>query len=59
MYYLLFSDGTWDKVNTYMDIDKAIKKHWWPFPIDQEGDPRRMVRIITETSNNEMVRKNI
>lgn len=58
MYTLLFSDGTWVETETYEDVNKAIKNHWWPFPLDIEGDPRRTVRILTEIGIEE-VRKSI
>ena len=57
-YYLLFSDGAWVKAETYEDVNKIIKSHWWPFPLDIKGDPRRTVRIITEIGIEE-VRKSI
>lgn len=58
MCYLLFSDGTWAEAETYEDINKIIKNHWWPFPLDIEGDSRRTVRIVAEIGIEE-VRKSI
>lgn len=56
--YLLFSDGTWTRVDSHDDIERAITYHWWPFPLDVAGDPRRSVRVITEIGL-EVTRKGI
>ena len=58
MAYILFSDGTWDSTEDYRKINKIIEKHWWPFPIDEKGDPRRKVTILADVAISE-VRKGV
>lgn len=43
--YLLYSDGTWSTCPEEK-TEEVIEHHWWPFPIDIKGDPRRKVKII-------------
>lgn len=56
--FILFSDGTWSLCENPQDIEKVIKNHWWPFPLDQEGDPRRKVTMLSNVGI-EIVRKGI
>ena len=42
---LLFSDGTWRECEEIIK-EEVIANHWWPFPLDIEGDSRRTVTII-------------
>ncbi len=44
---LLFSDGTWRECEEIIK-EETIANHWWPFPLDIEGDPRRKVKIIKD-----------
>jgi len=46
-YYLLFSDGSWDACEAHQ-VDRIIANHWWPFPLDEKGDSRRTVTILTD-----------
>lgn len=47
--FILFSDGTWTSCNEIIK-GEIIINHWWPFPLDKEGDSRRTVTIIENPS---------
>jgi len=55
--YLLFSDGSWDICQSNQ-VDKVIANHWWPFPLDEKGDSRRTVTILTDIGTKK-IKKNI
>lgn len=46
--YLLFSDGTWNSCTNKEEVNKTIKNHHFPFPMDKKGDFRRSVTIIKD-----------
>lgn len=45
---ILYSDGTWSECSNPSQLKEKMNKHWWPFPIDKKGDPRRNAIVFEE-----------